>query len=299
MAQSKRWCCTLNNPTDDEKLAWATIGQSDAVAYCIIGREQGAQGTPHLQAYFHFKTNRRLGAIRGSLGPRGHYETARGSVQQNRTYCSKENDYDEYGAIPQQQGTGGQFDAFKEWVSSLESAPTERQIAQEYPSLYVRYSRKLLQLVGHLRPLPVLLDLDAVQLHGWQSDLAAILDEDPDPRKINFVIDYAGNKGKTWFSRYWFTKFPDKTQLLSVGRRDDLAHAIDKTKKFFFLNVPRGSMEFLQYSILESLKDQLVFSPKYESEMKILDCLPHVIVLCNEQPDNDKLSADRFNRIVI
>ena len=37
-----------------------------------------------------------------------------------------------------------------------------------------------------------------------------------------------------------------------------------------------------------------MFSPKYNSRMKILDKVSHVVVLMNEMPDRNKLSADRY-----
>jgi len=53
-------------------------------------------------------------------------------------------------------------------------------------------------------------------------------------------------------------------------------------------------MQFLIIGLLENLKDRMVLSPKYDSKMKILRKTPHVIVFCNEDPDMDKMSADRY-----
>lgn len=91
------------------------------------------------------------------------------------------------------------------------------------------------------------------------------------------------------------TKHSDKTQVLSIGKRDDIAHVIDVSKSVFFFNVPRGGMEFFQYTILEQLKDRMVFSPKYNSKMKFLHKTPHVLVFCNEEPDLTKMSEDRYH----
>lgn len=46
-------------------------------------------------------------------------------------------------------------------------------------------------------------------------------------------------------------------------------------------------MEFFQYSVLEKLKDQLIFSSKYYSRVKVL--LHPVLVFCNEMPDETKM----------
>lgn len=69
---------------------------------------------------------------------------------------------------------------------------------------------------------------------------------------------------------------------------------IDVRSNIFLFNVAREQMQFLQYSVLEMMKDRMISSPKYESQMKILHDTPHVIVFSNEQPDYAKMSADRF-----
>jgi len=69
---------------------------------------------------------------------------------------------------------------------------------------------------------------------------------------------------------------------------------VDVRSRIFLVNVPRGQMEYLNYGVLEMLKDRMVLSPKYESSMKILLNCPHVIVFCNEDPDMSKMSADRY-----
>lgn len=109
-----------------------------------------------------------------------------------------------------------------------------------------------------------------------------------------FYVDPEGGKGKSWFQAWYLTKHPETTQVLSGGKRDDIAHSIDQSKSVFFFNIPRGGMEFLQYTILEQLKDQMVFSPKYNSQMKFLSKTPHVLVFCNEQPDLNKMTEDRY-----
>ena len=84
---------------------------------------------------------------------------------------------------------------------------------------------------------------------------------------------------------------------LRVAKRDDIAHSIDENKRIFMFDIERASMEYLQYSILEQLKDGLVFSPKYDSRVKRIKSNAHVVVFCNEHPDPTKLSEDRYHVI--
>lgn len=59
----------------------------------IIGKEGAEEGkTPHLQAYFHFKNSTRFSTLKNAC-PTAHWERAKGSIDQNREYCSKEGDF--------------------------------------------------------------------------------------------------------------------------------------------------------------------------------------------------------------
>lgn len=128
----------------------------------------------------------------------------------------------------------------------------------------------------------------------WQAALEGELNGEADDRTVIFYVDPEGNNGKSWFQAWYLTKYPERTQVLSAGKRDDVAHSVDKTKTVFFFNIPRGGMEYMQYTILEQLKDRMVFSPKYNSTMKYLSHVPHVVVFCNEDPNMEKMSADRY-----
>jgi hypothetical protein len=111
-------------------------------------------------------------------------------------------------------------------------------------------------------------------------------------------LNVFGPTFSTWLGRYWASRRSD-IQILSAAKRDDMAHTIDQSKRVFVFNVTRGQMEFLQYSVLEAIKDQMVFvfSPKYMSYMKIIPHKTHVIVSSNEPPDYQMLSNDKYNVI--
>lgn len=46
--QSRDWCFTLNNFSDDQFHAFATAVENRLCAYCCFGVESGESGTPHL-----------------------------------------------------------------------------------------------------------------------------------------------------------------------------------------------------------------------------------------------------------
>jgi len=293
MAQSTRWCFTINNPTDVDTGRIAELEGSlerSGIAYLVYGREVGEGGTPHLQGFVIFSNRRRLRAVREIFGPRGHYECTRATSDQAADYCKKDGDFVEFGTLPGRRTRVPSVSDFRDWILGNVNA-SERDIAQQFPGLYLRYGSRLLALASHLVPTVELVEWP---LNEWQNTLHDRIVREADDRTVEFFVDLEGGKGKSYFCRYMYTKYADKVQVLSSGKRDDIAHAIDVTKRIFLFNLPRGGMEFLQYSILEQLKDRMVFSPKYASQTKILLYQPHVIVFCNERPDMTKMSADRY-----
>jgi len=291
MSRAKRWCFTINNWTDVHVQLLSVLVPLHA-EYVVYGREVGENGTPHLQGFVVFKDRKRLSTARNLVGG-GHFETTRSTNERASAYCKKDNDFDEFGQLPDDIGQGKRtdIDRFVDWIATLEQRPTDRDVAREFPSLWLRSRDRIHQLIVHLRE-PVELGIGNPRV-GWQTDLLATIQEQPNDRDIQFVVDPVGNQGKSWMCRHLLT-VRDDVQVLRIGKRDDLAHMIDETKKIFLFDVPRTQMEYLQYPILESLKDRLVCSPKYNSTMKVLEHVPHVIVFSNEQPDFNALSNDRI-----
>lgn len=289
---AKRWCFTLNNYTPLELTS--LIDSAGTYQYLCFGRERGDNNTPHLQGYFVLKKKLRLNNVKQLPGlSRAHFEkqSPNSTNEQAADYCKKDGDFDEYGELPDNEpGKRTDFESLKDWLKELDARPTNKEVAELYPSLWGRYKGACIDFMDLFTPTPVLVD---GELRQWQQRLFDIVDEEPDDRTIVFVVDEKGNSGKSWMSSYLFSHWPELTQILSVGKRDDIAHAVDETKRLFLFDVPRGGMEFIQYGVLEQLKNRIVFSPKYDSSTKILKATPHVVVFCNERPDLEKMSKDR------
>jgi hypothetical protein len=296
--QTRHWIFTINNWTSEEDDYLRSLSESQ-VSYLVIGYEHSESGTPHMQGYVCTSRKKRLSEIKRLICERGHFEPKRGTAEQASTYCKKDGVFYEYGVLPVGSGSGGIFNRFKTWALSFADAhgrpPSDKEIAKsDFGHLWLQYGSRMQQFCGLISP-GVKLVPEEVELKPWQRDLeSALTDTPPDDRSILFYVDEEGGKGKTWFQRYMVTKYPDDVQLLSVGKRDDVAHAIDASKGVFLFNIPRGGMEFFNYHVVEQLKDRLVFSPKYNSSMKTLLKNPHVVIFCNESPDEEKMTADRF-----
>lgn len=292
--QSRNWCFTCNNPTPEQRQVILDYCQIQVVEYAVVGTEVGASGTPHLQGYIRFRVNQRFNAVRLQL-PGCHIEKARGTAQQNRAYCTKDGDAVEYGTFPVGQGHRSDLDDFIQWGEQFETShgrpPSSPEIARERPVEYIRYPR-CVRLFERRGATPTI--QRGPCRDGWQAELEQELEDPADDRKIIFFVDPEGNKGKTWFQQYYISKYSDG-QVFSIGKRDDIAHSVSVNTRVFFFNVPRGGMEYLQYTILEQLKDRIVYSPKYDSRTKVLRFKPHVVVFCNEMPDLNKMTGDRYD----
>lgn len=297
---SKHFVFTHNNYTAVDLQRYRDLfADNGRIHYAVFGQEVApTTGTRHLQGYVCFVARTRVRTVR-ALFPGAHVEIARGTPVQCRDYCRKDGDFTEFGSfddIPF-QGKRSEFDKFKEWLLEQPTWPSDAHIANNWSAMYIRYGRKLSEFRDLICPRPAL--ESGSYNEGWQDELQQVLDESPDDdRKIHFYVDEEGNKGKTWFIRKWMTDHDD-AQMFGPGKRDDIAYAVDCTKRIFFFNIPRDNMQYLQYGVLESIKDRLVFSSKYQSTTKFLVHNPHVIVFCNEFPDMTKLSEDRYELHVI
>ncbi len=300
--QVTRVVFTHNNYDADVQARYVAFAEQYC-GYMVYGREVGDSGTPHLQGFFILKERRVFSFLNAQL-PGSHKSIARGTSHQAADYCKKDGDYFEHGELVPLQVSP--MRVCHAWINSFVDehgrAPSPVDFVTSDISFHFMFHRKKLLEYANDRAqavAPFALVEGGELRPGWQVELCAILDAESDDRSINFVVGPDGGEGKSWFQKWYLQEHRDRCQLLGSGKRDDLAHSVDCTKTVFLMNVCRTGMEYLSYRFLEDLKDRLVFSPKYDSRMKLLLKTPHVVVFCNEHPDMDKLSVDRYNIIDI
>lgn len=137
---------------------------------------------------------------------------------------------------------------------------------------------------------PIRDPMAGLELKPWQQEIIELVRGAPDTRSIYWYWDSLGNTGKTTFSKHLWLNY--EVCFLQNAKKADMAYAFNG-ESIVVCNLPRTCEEFVSYDALESLKDGMIFSAKYESGAKVFDN-PHVIVFANFPPTEHKLSLDRW-----
>lgn len=301
--RAKNWFFTWNNYPENvtdiisEKLQQLCQNENNEVVYRVHGFETApTTGTPHVHGFIQFSNvvSNPLGKLwSGGNGQSVRWERAK-KPQESITYCKKHGNFFEFGTFEQKQGKRSDLDKFYDAVKDAYDAGYNldyAEIRKSHKSVVSAYPKYVRDVLEDFRvPPPVTEHV----MYDWQQQLSLDLNRDADPRKVIFVVDTVGNKGKTWFAKYYMLLHKN-VQYLRAGKTDNMAYMLKETTRVLFLDITRTKSEHIQYDFLESVKDGLVQSNKYESVMKHMTQNVHVVCLMNEMPDTKALSADRYD----
>jgi hypothetical protein len=161
--QSRRWCWTINNYTEDDLRRVSNF--ENKAEWAIYGKEVGSEkGTPHLQGYFYLKKKTTLTGVKKIL-PRANFQIAKGTHEENRIYCSKEaNDVTEYGTFPMEPGAMGKECEVNRWATARQLAKNGK-VEEIDPKLYIQYYRTFKTIAKDNMQMPT--DLDGKLEHEW------------------------------------------------------------------------------------------------------------------------------------
>jgi len=290
MTKSRSFAFTINNYDETILESLRESLSQEKVRYAIFGHEVGQNGTPHLQGYLSLKAPLAVqSAKRDYLVPTAHIEVAKASEHKNRKYCSKDGKVEEFGR-PSQQGTRSDLVEFQEAVKAGNLNP--KRLREEFPEVCAKYPRFVSEYIRDQIPEP---EIPCHALNEWQQELNQKLIHEPDDRKVIFVVDQKGNKGKSWFAKY-YCKLHDNAFLMRPGKHADMSYMLPPTLRVLFLDCTRKQVEYMPYTFMEELKDGYVSCTKYESCVKKYEKV-HVVVLMNQEPDITALSEDRYEYI--
>lgn len=134
--RSRGWCFTINNFTDDDVAL--VLSLQDKVDYLVAGREVGEETqTPHIQGYLYKANNIAFSKVKKYL-PRAHIEIAKGSPDQNKVYCTKQQDIlIEHGMLPQQ----GKRTDLHDVIDAVKAGATIKELIQTHTTVVAKYPR--------------------------------------------------------------------------------------------------------------------------------------------------------------
>lgn len=253
-SRARGWCFTLNNYEEKDITQIHSTFEQKKWDY-VIGKEIGENKTPHLQGYCYAKNPVCFDVIKKIL-PKAHIEKAKGNKNQNYDYCTKDGDY-----------------------------TTNMKIGPEIPEHVKQYEEFMQE------------EYKDVKWYPWQQKILKLIEEKPSKRYIYWFWDKNGNKGKSFLCKYIDWKY---NAIIANGKQADVFNqyvshleTFKTQPKIAILDVPRSHEGYVCYSTLEKIKDCLFYSGKYEGGKCRL--IPHhLIVFANFEPNQNKMSLDRW-----
>lgn len=130
------------------------------------------------------------------------------------------------------------------------------------------------------------------EFYCWQIKIMNIIKSDPDDRTIYWFWEPDGKSGKTKFCKY-LTEYHGAVGI--EGKGNDIKYiCATKDSEIYLFDFPRDYKEYVNYQVIESIKNGYYTSGKYES-VSINRPSPHVFIFANFPPNESKLSKDRWH----
>lgn len=176
--KSRRWMCTLNNPTDDDKPTnWD-------VMYITGQRERADEGTEHYQLYVELRAAQRLSFMK-KLSARAHWEMAVGTQSQCIAYCTKTDtrisEPFEHGEKQRTNTDGSTKRARTDLQAAAEACKSGSmdEIREQFPLAAVMYQSGMrAQCMYHhhkRRHAEALVEYESTELREWQQEVVTEL----------------------------------------------------------------------------------------------------------------------------
>nr|ARI50281.1 master replication initiator protein [Sophora yellow stunt virus] len=274
------WCFTLNNPS-------SPLSLHESMKYLVYQKEQGEAGNIHFQGYIEMKKRSSLAAMK-KLIPGAHFEKRRGTQGEARAYAMKED------TRLEGPWEHGEFkltieDKLREVMQDMKNTG-KRPIdyIEDCCNTYDKSVNTLREYRGELKKQKAVSSWE-LQRKPWMDEVDSLL-ETRDNRRIIWVYGPQGGEGKTSYAKHLV-----KTRnafYTTGGKTADIAFAWDHQELVVF-DFPRSFEEYVNYGVIEQLKNGIIQSGKYQSVIKYAEYV-EVIVLSNFTPRSGMFSEDRI-----
>lgn len=196
-AVRRRWCYTLNNPTDDERDGLRA--QATSTHRCCL--EVGASGTPHLQGALVLKTASRLTALHTRF-PRAHWTPWRSEAALD--YCVKGKMlWDHSPEQRKHQRLAAKQSIQDEVISQIRAGSTMRAIAEDHPAFVMYHAQGIQSLRRTIAPrAPLERPLQVIWIYGNPGVGKSHMAMHYAPEDDFHILEQPGPDGKLWFDGY-------------------------------------------------------------------------------------------------
>ena len=227
--------------------------------------------------------------IFGDASQRATFAMAKGSKQQNVRNCAARGTFHEI----KDDTTRVSLEEMAEELRANGEAETARKYGDDFWSQYSTIKNTSARMKNIEAEELIKQQMMDIELRDWQKWVVAMLEFQGD-RKILFVVDEVGGLGKTWLTKWYHVNL--QAAVYTTTKRGDVAYAYNGESTVIF-DLSRSQLEKLNYDTLESIKNGMVFSTKYESRLKLY-MPPRMIVFMNKRPELHKnLSDDRLEML--
>ncbi|MEO5351347.1 MAG: hypothetical protein H7836_17145, partial [Magnetococcus sp. YQC-3] len=241
----------------------------------VIGKEVGESGTPHLQFCLYWENAKTFSAMVKICKKKAHIEIAH-KYENCVKYCKKEGNFFEDGELPRKVSVNN----WNEIQEDIKSGMEWKDLVSKYPQEAIMYSTGLRNHYETLKPKH---EFSIIDKYGsfldWQRDLLRDTEGDAPDRTIIWYVDTVGGKGKTDMAIHMVSNLG--WLRLTNGKTADIALTWNGQNVVF--DYSRSQAEYINYGVLEDLKNGAIFSGKYQSVSKIY-ARPWVVVFANFAP---------------
>ncbi|ATY70082.1 master replication initiator protein [Cow vetch latent virus] len=274
------WCFTLNNPL-------SLLSLHESMKYLVYQREQGESGNIHFQGYIEMKKRSSIAAMK-KLIPGAHFEKRRGTQAEARAYAMKEDSRIEG------PWEFGEFiltveDKLREVMQDMKNTGKRPiEYIEDCCNTYDKSAATLREFRGELLKKRAV-ETWELQRKPWMDQVDTLL-EQPDRRRIIWVYGPLGGEGKTSYAKH-LVKTRDAFYTTG-GKTADIAFRWDHQPLVLF-DFPRSFEEYVNYGVMEQLKNGIIQSGKYQSVIKYCNYV-EVIAFANFTPRSGMFSEDRI-----
>ena len=220
-----------------------------------------------------FASETHINALKKLIGMCTHIEATRETELENGKYCRKDGvvAIEKGTMIPEISAKGCEAQTtetiHKLITLRLKGVSVVTIAASDDVVCYFKYEKMIEKTVREFIQEKNILELksDYVNINWrlWQLKLVEYLEKQPDDRKVVWYVDEKGNNGKTFITKYLLTE--GETLRFENTKSADVKYALQGQRVIVF-DLSRSQESHVNYEVIESMKNGVVFSTDYKSK---------------------------------